>query len=483
MNLFSAVAQGLPSLGGAAHTLRARRASSASPKLSPEARATRGVPAQATHRLNPVLESGDAGEDGGLLRGVAAQGGDEAGDAVDGPPPVGSLAVEGSPGVPLEAGTHPPKTSALRQASQSEGGQRPLSLFPRWAAASLCLAVRPVPRGGRTPDFLLCKPSGPIGTTSTEAAFQLLSRFSPAFRLTLQPDWASPPAQTMVCRMTPPHQSRSLQCALSTTGSSACCSTSGRGPFAAKGGRVGQSRRPPESPRPAGRGPPPCGSGGPPLVSAGKGTWDFPACHLGALPLFLARAGPPRRPPFAPKIRRLQENVGATAQGVLSHTHTLIVPVVHAEPGTPCWVKDGWNWSPKSGPSSSPLGPRGCQGKAPTVKPSPAGDETGVAVGQDLPCGGKASQLHPVVHLGAAGQLHQGNVVAGMEAGKSPKAGLGGRRRPGSIGGALHGPQSCRTGRRGSPAHTPHTPIRVLLWRGAGALLESAAQGSRTPPA
>ena len=49
---------------------------------------------------------------------------------------------------------------------------------------------------------------------------------------TLHPDTTSPPAQTMVLFTVPPHQSLCVHTLCSTTGSKACCSLSGIGPWA-----------------------------------------------------------------------------------------------------------------------------------------------------------------------------------------------------------------------------------------------------------
>lgn len=56
---------------------------------------------QQTHLAEPVPEGRGASEDGGFLHFVAALRGNEAGDALDVPPAVGTSAVQGPPGVSL----------------------------------------------------------------------------------------------------------------------------------------------------------------------------------------------------------------------------------------------------------------------------------------------------------------------------------------------------------------------------------------------
>lgn len=58
--------------------------------------------------------------------------------------------------------------------------------------------------------------------------------FSGGFSHTLHPEMTSPPAHIMVLFTTEPHQSLRVHTLCSTTGSKACCSLSGIGPWAAR---------------------------------------------------------------------------------------------------------------------------------------------------------------------------------------------------------------------------------------------------------
>lgn len=68
------------------------------------------------------------------------------------------------------------------------------------------------------------------------------SSFSCCSSHTLQPDTRSPPAHIMVLFTKEPHQSLRLQTLCSTTGSKACCSLSGIGPWAKTDDRATQGR-------------------------------------------------------------------------------------------------------------------------------------------------------------------------------------------------------------------------------------------------
>lgn len=62
------------------------------------------------YRVDPVVEGGDSGEDGGLLVVVAAQRKDKAGDAVNLPGSLRVLTVQGTTRVTLDNHKHTQKT-------------------------------------------------------------------------------------------------------------------------------------------------------------------------------------------------------------------------------------------------------------------------------------------------------------------------------------------------------------------------------------
>lgn len=131
---------------------------------------------------DPLDEGRCTSEDSGFLYFVAHAWRNKAGYTLDVPPTVLTQTVQRTPGVSL-----------WEEQRQHEGF--------RWRS---CAADK------------LCQ---------EQAGFDPVS-------LTLHPDTTSPPAHTMVVFTTLPHQSLRLHWLCSTTGSKACCSLSGMGPWA-----------------------------------------------------------------------------------------------------------------------------------------------------------------------------------------------------------------------------------------------------------
>lgn len=162
-----------------------------------------------TYIAEPVSKGWDAGEDGWFLHLVADARGHKAGHALDVPLTISTLTVQRTSRVPLQ-------TEIRAWGGMGAGGgdkARDRKCFTNVGYYVIQVMVKVILLYYRR---------------------NMISRCFVA-SLTLHPDTSPPPAQIMVSFTTIPHQSLCLHTLFPTTGSRACCSLSGMGPWARTG--------------------------------------------------------------------------------------------------------------------------------------------------------------------------------------------------------------------------------------------------------